>query len=547
MRNLFLKAFLLLITITSASLSAQYFHDSFTKYDTLRGSLGPYRSNYDVLSYELDLQVLIERKEIRGSNIIKFKCTESLDSIQLDLFKNMYIDSIVFLNENIGFRRDSHHVFIGFPWELMKDNTHFIEVYYHGMPIIAKNAPWNGGFVWKKDKNGLDWVGVACEGVGASLWWPNKDHLSDEPEDMKIHLSVPSHLVGVSNGRLYKQRRLRNGYTKYSWKVDNPINNYNVTLNIGDYEYFSDIYINEDEDSLELEYYVLAYNLDTARKHFEQVQGMLECFESFLGPYPFYEDGFKMVETSYWGMEHQSCIAYGNNYRNNRWGFDYIIVHESGHEWFGNSLSCSDHAEMWLHESFTTYMESLYMECQKGEASAIDYLKSQRIFINKEPILGPMDVNFRYWVSSDMYYKGSWMLHTLRHVINDDVLWFDVLNIFASRFAKSNVTTKDFVKLVSEESGRNLDYFFEQYLNNSDLPVLKYKLKKKRKNTLELQYMWESDVKGFRMPVKVRTSEDKYRMIFPDNQWKSMLLENLKADEFEIAEHLYLIKTEQLK
>lgn len=543
MRILFLGLFICFLS----ELSAQFFHNEFSRHDTLRGSLGEFRSNYDVLSYELDLKVIIDRKEIKGSNKIRFKCTKNLDTLQLDLFSNMYVDSIVFLNENISFSRDSNVIFVHFPWELMKDNTHFIQVYYHGIPVIAKNAPWNGGFVWEKDKNGVDWVGVACEGVGASLWWPNKDHLSDEPDNMKIHITVPSELMAVSNGQLFRKKKLRNGYTRYSWKVSYPINNYNVTLNIGDYDYFNEHYINRQGDTLNLEYYVLGYNLDTARQHFKQVHEMLDCFESYFGPYPFYRDGFKMVETSYWGMEHQSCIAYGNNYENNRWGFDYIIIHESAHEWFGNSLSCNDHAEMWIHEAFATYLESLYMECKYGMDKAIDYLQSQRIFINKEPILGPKGVNFRYWVSSDMYYKGSWMLHTLRNVINDDILWFDMLNMFAVDNAVSNVKTEDFIRLVNMESGRNLDYFFKQYLGTSDLPILKYRLKKKKKNALEVEYAWDTKVQGFRMPVKVTVAKDKYRMIFPDKQWKTISLENMKVDEFKIAEHLYLIKTEQVK
>ncbi len=528
-------------------LSAQFYHDQFTKYDTLRGSLTEARTNYDVLSYDLDVKLIIERKQIRGSNNIMFEVIKELDSLQIDLFSNMYIDSIIFLNENILFRRDSNVTYVYFPWKLLKGTVNFIKVFYNGVPQEAKNPPWGGGFVWNKDKNGKPWVGVACEGVGASLWWPNKDHLSDEPDRFTIHLTVPSELMGVSNGRLVNKKRLKNGYTKYSWLVDNPINNYNITMNVADYELFKDVYVNVDGDSLSLDYYVFPYNLDTARAHFVQTKDMLECFEKLCGSYPFYKDGFKLVEASYWGMEHQSCIAYGNNFENNRWGFDYILIHESAHEWFGNSLSCTDHAEMWLHEAFATYMEALYMECKYGFERSVDYLRSQRIFINKEPLLGPMDVNFRYWISSDIYYKGSWMLHTLRNVIGDDALWFDIINIFTTKYKKSSVKTSDFTSIVSNESGRKLDYFFEQYLKKAKLPVFKYKLKRKKKNQLEFEYMWDAQAKGFRMPIKVTTEKDKYTMIFPDDKWKSMTLENLKMDEFKIAEHLYLIKTEQLK
>ena len=406
----------------------------FTEADTLRGMLRPERTCYDVTFYDLQIKVDIDNRYISGYNEIHFKTISDFSKIQIDLFENMKITKIVFERNNLNFVRIHNAVFIDFPQQ-NKGVTNSFRVYYEGYPRTAKRAPWDGGFTWSKDKNGNPWVAVSCEGIGASLWFPNKDHLSDEPDSVRIGVAVPNDLTCVSNGNL-ENTISEKDYKRFNWLVSYPINNYNITLNIADYAHFSDTYKSEDGENLALDYYVLPENLIKAKKHFEQVKPMLAAYEKFFGKYPFWDDGFALVETPYLGMEHQSAIAYGNQYKRGYLGgmipnginFDYIIIHESGHEYWGNSISCGDHAEMWIHESFCTYSEALYVEYMYNYKEAIRYLNFQRNFVeNRKPILGPMNVNFDGWDHSDHYYKGALILNTLRSSINDDkkMVWFN--------------------------------------------------------------------------------------------------------------------------
>ena len=359
-KRFFKTIFVLLIAV--GCYAQQY--PVFTHADSLRGELTPGRSCYDVYFYDLHLKIDTGTHSISGYNTIYFKVVKDFDIMQVDLFRNMDIDSIIFHRTHLSnYFRDSNTIIFNInnkcngcvlhlvEFEGAKDS---IKIYYHGSPQIAKNPPWDGGFIWSKDSLGNPWIDVACEGTGASLWWPCKDHLSNKPDSMRMTFDVPEGLMCVSNGRLRAETKLNNGFTRFTWFVSKPIINYDVTLNIADYAHISDYYLNG-KDTLTLDYYVLKYNEEKARKHFEQVKPMLACYEKFFGKYPFYTDGYKLVESTYWGMEHQSCVAYGNHYQNNNFGFDFIIIHESAHEWWGNSLSCSDAADMWLHEAFATY------------------------------------------------------------------------------------------------------------------------------------------------------------------------------------------------
>ena len=352
----------------------------FTSADSLRGSLRPERTCFDVHFYNLELKVDPETKSIAGFNEIHFKAVNDFDRMQIDLFAEMEIDRILLDETELEFERKHNAVFIDFPEQIPGGTLEFITVEYHGTPRVAKMPPWDGGFVWKKDKNDKPWVGVACEGIGASLWWPLKDHLSDEPDSMAFTTIVPSDLVSVSNGHLVKQEEREEGWTAWTWRVSYPINSYNVTVNIADYAHIEDTYTNASGEH-ELDYYVLSYNEEKATEHFKQVGPMLKIFEDAFGEYPFWKDGYALVETSYWGMEHQGAVAYGNKYKNNSHGWDYIIIHESGHEWWGNSVSCPDHAELWIHESFCTYSEAVYMERRFNYEKAVDYLRGHRMKI----------------------------------------------------------------------------------------------------------------------------------------------------------------------
>lgn len=511
-------------------------HSDYTEADTLRGSLRTERTSFNVQKYHLKLKVEPEKKFISGSNIISFKVEEDLPVMQLDLFKNMQIDSIIYEGKNLKYERKFNAVFIEFEKALKKGTLDSIQFYYHGNPVGAKNAPWDGGFVWEKDKDGNPWVGVAVQGTGASLWYPNKDHQSDEPEEARMDISVPNGLMNVSNGRFIGEKDLGNGFTEWSWKVVNPINNYNIMINIGNYERFSDRY-----KDLDLDYYVLPYNLEKAKEHFTEVKDMMACFYEKMGPYPFEEDGFKLIETPYLGMEHQSAVAYGNKYLKGYLGndlsgtgiglkWDFIIIHESGHEWYGNSITSKDIADMWIHEGFTSYTEAIYVECRWGKEDAQKYIKGIRQNIaNKNKIIGEYGVNAEG--SGDMYYKGANLLNMIRSIYDNDKLWWDTFRSYTETFKHQTITTKDTESFFDEATEVDLQPVFDQYLRYASLPVLQL-----RQADDQIQYRWKADVENFRMPVDVIIDEEEIRFN-ATSEWQSYEtgeeLDELKVNDLE--------------
>lgn len=552
MKNKWLLGIAFLLSTTSL-LSQKDFYQNypFTAADTLRGALNADRSCFDVTFYDLNIKVDPEQQFITGYVDIVFEVLADFDKLQIDLYQNLYVEKILNEENKLTYNRNENIILIDLPNQ-KKGTKNQIRVYYSGNPIVAKTPPWDGGFVWSKDSNENHWIGVACEGAGASLWWPNKDHLSDEPDSMSIKIAVPNGLMCVSNGNLRASVPQPEAYTRYDWFVNYPINNYNVTVNIADYAHFTDTYMADDLTTLELDYYVLKENLLKAKKHFQQTKKVLACYERYFGKYPFWKDGFALVETPYLGMEHQSAIAYGNKYQKGYLGsgipsymdWDYIIVHETGHEYWGNSISANDHAEMWIHESFTTYMEALYVECAYSYEEALIYLEGQRFGIdNEEPILGPMDVNWQYWKGSDHYSKGSWMLHTLRHSINDDDLWFELLKSFYLKNQHSQVTTQQIITYVNEFTKYDYSAFFEQYLEYPSLPTLEYMLAKKGED-LKIKYRWKAAVPDFDMPILVGKKDELTRLI-PTSDWQISTIPNLDKEAFYIPLELYLIEVEQ--
>lgn len=562
----FLIFLFLLILVVDLQAQRDFYDDyPFTRADTLRGSLRPERTCYDVYFYWLNITLDPQDESIKGYVDIEYTPLVNFTSLQLDLFAGMTIDKIYY-NPVVGegeypvesvsvpFRREHDAVFVDFDMEQREGRAGSIRVYYHGEPTKAVNAPWDGGFVYAEDQKGRPWMAVACEGEGASLWWPNKDHLSDEPDSMLISLTVPERYMAVANGNLRGVKENEKDKTaRYDWFVSYPIDNYNVTFNIGHYTHFHDTYEAADEDTLALDYYVIDYNEERARKHFQQVHSVLSCYEKYLGKYPFWEDGFALVETPYLGMEHQSAIAYGNRYMRGYlggliprdMGWDYIIVHETGHEYFGNSIGCADMAEMWIQESFTTYLEALYVEYTMSYEDANRYLAKQKLYIsNHEPIVGPKDVNWYKWDSSDHYYKGAWVLHTLRHAIGDDKQWFAILKGFYQKYALSLVSTEDFVQYVNEQTGKDWQAFFEQYLYHPTVPVLRYRIEEKGSN-IEVYYRWAADLTDFAMPVNIVNKEKLVTVTPNTKQWQKMLLFNTKAKDFQVAESQFLIKLQE--
>ena len=487
--------------------------ETSTRKDTLQGGLRTERTCYDVLRYDLNIKINIEDKSIVGYNDISFKVVSNTKKIQVDLFENMQVDSIVFHSKKLEYKREFNAVFIDFPTNLNSGNEEKIRFYYSGKPIIAKNAPWDGGFVFTKDKQGKPWVAVACQGTGASLWYPVKDSQSDEPDNgATIKVAVPSGLMNVSNGRLIGSEDLKNGYTRWDWEVKNPINTYDITVNIAAFAH-----IHDNLDDLDLDYYVLKENEVKAKSHFKEAKLMLTCFQSKFGAYPFKEDGYKLVETPYLGMEHQSAVAYGNKYKNGYLGsdlsgtgigllFDYITIHESGHEWFGNSITSKDIADMWIHEGFTMYTEVVYLECQFGAEKAQKYMNGMKQNVqNDEPIIGPFGVNKEG--SGDMYYKGALLLNTLRHVIHNDDLWWKLLLNYSNTFRHKIIDTATVINFFNNESGMDLTSIFNQYLRYITIPELFIRINKNK-----LEYRWNASESNFNMPIDLKINGKQIRI-----------------------------------
>ena len=513
---------------------------NYTRVDSLRGHLNAFRSCFDVKYYDLTVHVDPDHRSIAGCNHILMESIRDFNRIQLDLFSNMEIDSVIHAGQLLPFTREGNAFHVHFPLTIRAGDMQSVSVYYHGKPVVAKHPPWDGGFVWAIDSLHRHWIGVSCEGIGASLWWPNKDHLSDRPDSMRVSMIIPDYLTGVSNGRLVDTASMANGNKRWTWKVSYPINNYNISLNIAYYSHFQETFLGL-EGSLDLNFYVLDYNLYRAKEQFQQVQPMLMCYEHYFGPYPFIRDSYKLVETSYWGMEHQSGIAYGNNFRNNEFGFDYIIIHESGHEYWGNSVSIKDLGELWVHESFATYMESLFMEYFHGKELAAEYLELQKENIeNRQPILGPLEVNYDNWMDADMYYKGAWMLHSLRNTINNDSAWFTLLRNTYEEFKYKTVTSQDIIEYMNAHTEYDLMPIFNHFLTKEKVPLLKVKEKRKTAG-LELTYKWKEVEDNFNMPVEIKYRENDIRLYPTVKKQKRVLSTNPISNIHYVTDRFYYI------
>lgn len=533
MKNCF---FIVLTFIGIQQINAQ-----FTRRDSLQGGLRTERTSYDVKRYDLNIIINPEEKSIKGFNDITFDVVSATQKIQIDLFDNMKVDSIVWNTKKLKYVRDNDAVFIDFPERLVLKSNHKLKFYYSGNPKIAKNAPWDGGFVFKKDSNGKDFIAVAVQGTGASLWYPVKDSQTDEPDNgASIKVAVPNGLMNVSNGRFLGSEDLKNGYTRWDWEVKNPINNYTITVNIADY-----VHIQDKMPDLDLDYYVLRENEAKAREHFAEVKPMMECFQSKFGRYPFWEDGYKLVETPYLGMEHQSAVAYGNKYKKGYMGFDlsgtgvgmffdYITIHETGHEWFGNSITSMDIADMWIHEGFTTYSETVFIECIKGYDDAMKYINGQAKNVrNDRPIIGQYGVNSEG--SGDMYYKGSLMLNTLRHIIDDDTKWWKIIYDYSENFKKKIITTETVINYFNKASGLQLTPIFKQYLYTNQVPIFVYKIEGNY-----LYYSWNNVNADFNMPIDIGFEDKKIRL-YPNSKEQKIKLKKLNKKSFQIYDNQFFV------
>lgn len=487
-----------------------FLHDSraqtFTRQDSLKGGLTEERIWWDLTFYDLSVDVDIDNEFISGSNVVHYKVLEENQVMQIDLQAPMEINKIIQNGKELQYTSEGAAHFIQLNDKQKVGSTGQLEIFFSGNPVVAKNPPWDGGFTWSRDKNGNPFVATSNQGIGASVWWPCKEHPYDEVDSMLISVEVPNPWIDVSNGRLRNTIKKENT-TIYQWFVNNPINNYGVNINIGDYVNFKETYDGE-KGKLDCSYWVLSYNKTLAKKQFEDVPRMLEAFEHWFGPYPFYEDSYKLVEAPYLGMEHQSSVTYGNGYKNgyrgtdlsqSGWGmkFDFIIIHESGHEWFANNITNSDVADMWIHESFTHYSENLFLDYHYSTEAANAYIQGVRSSIqNDRPIIGEYGV--AYEGSGDMYYKGGNMLHTLRQLFDDDEKWRMTLRGMNKEFYHQTVSSAEIEAYLSKAYGNDLEGFFDQYLRDTRIPTLAY-----RHLGNNLLFKWENTNDQFNMPVKI--------------------------------------------
>jgi aminopeptidase N len=529
----------LLFPSTQASGQLLQTTKTHSRADSLRGNLTPLRTSYDLNYYHLNVKVDIDNRFISGSNIFQFTAVEDFKRLQFDLFENLKVEKVVYKNQELPFNREFNAVFVEFPIMIQKGSLDSFTVYYSGNPIVALKAPWDGGFVFSKDSNGKPWVSTANQGIGASTWWPNKDHQADEVDSMMISVQVPNGLIDVSNGRLRKKTEQNDGYTRFDWFVSSPINNYNVSLNIGDYVNFTDTLHGED-GILDLSFWALRENLAKAKEYFpKNTKLMLKAFEYWFGPYPFYKDSYKLIDAPYAGMEHQSAITYGNGYKfgyNGRdpsgtgWGLksDFIINHESGHEWFGNNITSKDLGDMWIHESFTNYSEALFIDYYFGKKAAQEYAHGNRQGIyNDRPIQGPYHVNQEG--SGDMYLKGGVLLNMVRSIIDNDEKWRLILRGLNKTFYHQTVDYHDIVQYISKESDIDFTRVFSQYLQHTNIPTLEFRFENGKTFC-----RWIADVPNFDMPIKIRAKGGEYKMIKPTRRYTSVEIENLNKENLEV-------------
>ena len=516
---------------------------NFNRQDTLRGSITKERIWWDLKHYHLDITVNPEERTISGSNTIAYTVNESYSEMQIDLQAPLNLIKAEQNGKQLEIRHEGNAHFITLIDEQVKDSTYEVKVYYEGKPREAVRAPWDGGISWEKDQNGNHFIASSCQGLGASVWWPNKDHMYDEVDSMLISVNVPKGLMNVSNGRLVNVEEKLNT-TTYHWEVVNPINNYGVNINIADYVNFSEIFKGEKGD-LDMDYYVLRDNLYKAKIHFKDAIKTMEAFEHWFGPYPFYEDSFKLVEVPYLGMEHQSSVTYGNKYlkgylgrdpSETGWGlkFDFIIIHESGHEWFANNITYIDIADMWIHEGFTAYSENLFLDYHFGKEAGADYtIGTRRGIKNEKPIIGIYNVNSKG--SGDMYPKGANLLHTLRQLADDDEKWRQILRGLNRDFYHQTVNTSQIENYISKNMGMDLNPIFNQYLRDIRIPTFEYTYD----NDI-LKYRWIDIVSNFKMPVEL-ILDGKSQRIFPTKDWQEL---RLKTDDFKIDENYYVFSKE---
>ncbi len=533
-----------LLLTPATALAAQ--QDAATLHaDSLRGSVTPERAWWDVAFYDLSVRIQPADSSIRGVNRITYRVLAPGRTLQIDLQQPLVVDSFVQDGRVLPSRRDGNAFFVTLPADQPAGGTATIAVYYGGKPQVAKRAPWDGGFVFTADSLGRTVIATACQGTGASVWWPTKDIQADEPDSQRVAITVPDRIRNISNGRLRSSTANGDGTTTWEWFVSSPINNYDIAVNAASYAHLEDSYEGE-AGRLTLNYWPLDYHLEAARRQFAQVKPMLACFEHWFGPYPWYADGYQLVETPHLGMEHQSAVAYGNRYLNGYLGrdlsgtgrglsWDFIIIHESAHEWWGNNLTTADIADMWVHESFANYAEGLFVECSQGKEAGAEYNRGNRRSIrNDAPIVGEYGLNREG--SGDMYPKGGNMLHTIRQVVGDDAVWRRTLRGLNEVYRHQVVTGREVQDYISWQAGRDLSRIFAQYLTTTKIPTLEYRIVGR-----QLQYRWVDVVPGFDLPLPVKVEGEAYTTLHPSEAWQSVRFTRGATDSLAVHPDYYVL------
>ncbi|MGI4755611.1 MAG: M1 family metallopeptidase [Janthinobacterium lividum] len=540
----FLVVFLCILAGCSSVLRAQLAMGSVpgteaTSSKSLVGSYGPYRSNNDLLHYRLNVRVDPSKRLLSGSNVVQFRMLQDGTRIQLELSEALTIQKVLFHGKEARFNREGQSFFVDTPTQMRRGHTYSVEVFYSGVP---KETGRFGGVLFRKDEAGRPWIATSCEDDGARVWWPNKDQWQDEPQDgMDLLVEVPDGLTDISNGRLQGTQKLADGYTRWNWRVTYPINNYDVALNIGAYQHFSDRL-----GKLSLDFYALPESLQKAEEQFAQAKPMLAIFNKYFGEYPFLRDGYKLIEVPYTGMEHQSAVAYGNHFHNSYgprdWTgvgisprFDFIIIHESAHEWFGNSVSAADRADMWIQEGFTTYAEDVYVEARWGHDDAIRYINGLKPKVkNRYPIVGERGVNATPH-DEDQYFKGALLLNTLRSVVADDTRWYAALHGLAEHFRYKNIRTEDVVLYLNQQLGHDYTPIFYEYLHHADLPQLQLEFDRAAGT---VRYRWQASEPGFSMPVQAGDPQ-RWTLLHPTSEWQTV---PGPPESFKVATDLYYVQ-----
>ncbi len=500
--------------------------------ENLRQNLNRFRTNYDVTFYELDVKVIPQTQSLEGSATMHFKTLENVFRIQVDLYENLEVTNISYQKQKLNFTRKGQAIFVDFLEPIEKDKLISIRIDYKGKPLATQNAPQQGGFDWRQNLSGKDWIAVSPQQTGASVWWPCKDHISDQADSMRIKVAVPKELTAVSNGRLLQVVKSRpDGFWSYEWKVSDPIQTTNVMMSISNYVQIKDVYQSEEYGDLALSYYVLPTNEAKAEAHFKQVKTILRTYERIFGKYPFWRDGLGIVETPFQGVSSHGLIPYANFYRNiPEDNVDYTILHETASQYFGNSIANENEASNWIPEAFSTYAEAQFIERRKSYMDALNYLKKYRKNIKNALPLASLSNTVQIRTDQDPAYKGAWIIHTLRKVVNDDSIWYAILKDIPQHFAHKLVTNESLVLYLNQQLGLDCTPFFNHYLFQLEPPVFEFMAVDNPKR-YKITFRWRSRAPGFKMPMRV-TFGDRYQTIYPTQEWQTLTLPKQDGQKF---------------